>query len=446
MRCAPILAVTFALAGLGVVPDAEASPEDIFSYGARSPAMGGTGAASAVGFDATYANPALLSRLRERKLTLGLQTATFALHADGEGLPGPVPTKPAKGVVIGVDLPVPFGGVLENRVGLGFAFYTPTDVIVRGRLLYPETPQYPLLPDRTQSLMIRAGAGVDVGYGFRVGAGFAALAEITGSAVVATDATGRVGTRVEDQLIATYALAGGITYDLPLKNEGKVRVGVSYRGTLDARFLVAIDATKLSTLNIPVLNIAGLAQYDPAQVAVEVARETGNLTLALGATYKRWSRYPGPLEPTIQCSAENADCGALKPAKIEYEDVVALHTGVDYGIAAARGMTAHVRGGLLFEPNPLPKRVPTSQAYDRAADAAVDVPTRYFNATRLAITWGGGLELAKPLPPLNLDLYGQYHVLLPYDHESIARDGTTAPLGRASGHVLVGGLLVGVRF
>ena len=43
-----------------------ASPEDLFGYGGRSQGMGATGAASAEGYEAAYANPALLSRMRER--------------------------------------------------------------------------------------------------------------------------------------------------------------------------------------------------------------------------------------------------------------------------------------------------------------------------------------------------------------------------------------------
>src|SRR4051794_3381402 len=103
--------VLAAVAGVAVARSASASPEDIFSYGTRSPAMGGTGAASAQGFEAAYLNPALLSRMRERKLTAGLMGATFSL----QGGPDAVPAKPAKGVIIGVDLPIPFGGVLQDR-------------------------------------------------------------------------------------------------------------------------------------------------------------------------------------------------------------------------------------------------------------------------------------------------------------------------------------------
>jgi long-chain fatty acid transport protein len=346
---------------------AHASPEDLFGYGARAQAMGATGAASAEGYEAAYANPALLSRLRARKLSLGLEGAVFDLKAAGDR----ISYARAKGLVIAVDLPIPFGGALEDRVGVGLAFYTPTDVVVRGRILYPETPQYPLLPDRAQSVAIRLGVGADIGHGIKVGAGFAALAEIAGSAVVATDATGRVGTRVEDQLIATYAPTFGVSYDLPLKSDAVWRAGLTYRGTLDARFAVLIDATKLSSLNIPLFNISGLAQYDPAQVALEIARETNGLTLAVGATYKRWSGYPGLLEPTILCPADNPDCGALTPPKIAYDDTIALHAGADWGIPVTRSLTTHARLGIFTDPNPLPSRIPAGQAYDPAQKQTV---------------------------------------------------------------------------
>jgi long-chain fatty acid transport protein len=90
---------------------------------------------------------------------------------------------------------------------------------------------------------------------------------------------------------------------------------------------VTIDATKLSSLNIPVFNIAGLAQYDPSQVALEVAHESDARTVAFGATYKLWSRYKGPIEPTISCPPGEEGCGALVPAVIGYANTLVVREG-----------------------------------------------------------------------------------------------------------------------
>jgi long-subunit fatty acid transport protein len=446
MRCTVIATV---LAVLAVTHRAGASPEDIFSYGPRSPAMGGTGAAHSEGFEAAYTNPALLSRLRDKKLTLGFQGGTFDLRATGEGLPGRVSYPGVRGIVIGADVPFALGGALRDRIGGALAFYTPTDIIVRGKLLYPEQPQFPLLPDRAQSLMIRMGLGVDIGYGLRIGAGYAALAEVAGTVIVATDATGRVGSRVEDQLVATYAPTVGVTYDLPIASRETTRIGLVFRGTLDARFAVEIDATKLSTLNIPVFNIAGLAQYDPAQVALEIAHTARAWTVAAGLTYKRWSAYPGPIEPTILCPADTPDCGALTPAAIAYDDTIVARVGGERAFEAARGLTLRLRAGAFYEPDPLPRDVPSSRAFDRGAGRTVDVPTRYLSAARAALTLGYGVEMRDPLPPVAIDLYAQAHLLVPHTVTSNAPDGPGGPVSsraRVSGSVVTFGLLAGVRF
>ncbi len=436
-----LLSAAAVVALASVASPAAASPEDIYGYGARSQAMGGAGAASSQGFEAAYTNPALLANIRDKKLSLGFQSGAFDLHADGGGLPGRVSYQPMRGIVIGADIPIPFAGVLKDRVGAALAFYTPTDVIVRGRILYPETPQFPLLPDRSQSLMVRAGLGVDVGWGVRVGAGFAALAEIAGSVLVATDSTGRVGSRVEDQLVATYAPTFGATWDIPVDAPNKWRIGATFRGTLDARFAVEIDATKLSSLTLPIFNIAGVAQYDPAQVAVELAHERGPWTLAAGGVIKMWSKYPGLIEPTILCPADNPDCGALQPTRVAFSNTLVLRVGAERAFVLARGAKAFARAGVFREPTPVPSLLPKSRAWDPTTQATVDVPTNFFDADRWAFTLGGGIAMTKPLPPISIDVWAQYHVM-----PSRKLDVETTSGATVSGHALAIGLLAGVTF
>lgn len=460
VKLAAFFAATFAAAS------AHASPEDLFGFGARSPAMGGTGTAHAQGFEAVYDNPALLSASHERRLSLGFQGATYSLSASGQGEPGHVPYQRAKGIIIGAVLPVPFGGALKDRITLGLGAYTPTDIVVRGRILYPETPEFALLGDRSQSLGIRLGAGADVTHGLRVGVGFAALAELVGNVVVATDASGHVGSQVDAQLTATYAPIFGASYEHAL-GSGTARIGAAFRGRLDARFGVEIDGTKLSTLNIPIFNIAGLAQYDPAQVALEGAWTNHDWTFAIGATYKHWSDYPGPVEPTILCPPDEPDCAALQPVQIKYSDTLVPRVGVDRAIDLTKVAVAHVRAGYWFEPSPLPGSIPASQAWQSSQQATGYVPTRTFDAARHVLTLGGGLEIGKPLRaplagkddrdanrgerPFNLDVYGQLHVLHPrtvtLEHGPNG-EGDDPGFGEAklTGTVLVVGMVGGVSF
>jgi hypothetical protein len=446
MRAGRFAAAFVALAAsLGAGP-AHASPEDLFGYGARTSAMGATGVAHATGYETGWHNPALASETRANKLTLGYLGGLFRLDARQGGVSSPVSPAPVKGALIGAALPIPLGGVLADRVGASLAFYTPTDVIVRGRVLYPEKTQFPLLSDRAQSLTLRAALGADMGYGVKVGVGVAALAEIAGTVVAAADATGNVGTSVETQLVATYSPVLGATYDLPISGDATYRVGLVYRGTLDARFAVVIDGTRLSSLAIPLFNISGLAQYDPAQVALELARAEGDNVLAVQVVYKRWSAFPGLLEPTVVCTEGGAGACGVLPPRIDWDDTLVVRVGADQGFFIARGARLHARGGAFVEQSPLPSSLPTSEAYDRTASATVDVPTAYYDATRVALTAGTGLSLAEPLPPIDLDLFGQYHVLLPRTVRSVNAGGTTLLEGEVSGRVAVFGMTAGVRF
>jgi hypothetical protein len=458
MRAARVFPLALGAAAALSSARADASPEDLFGYGGRTSAMGATGVAHAAGYESAWHNPALASTIRENKLSLGYGGAVFALDGVGTGAGGRVSTPAAKQLFVGADVPIPFGGKLRDRIGIALAFSTPSDVIVRGRVLYPERPQFPLLGDRSQSLTIRAGLGVDLGWGVKVGIGFAALAELVGSVVAATDASGRVGTRVEDQLVATYAPTFGVTFEPP--GDSKVRVGVLYRGTLDARFSIIVDGTKLSTIPIPPFNISGVAQYDPAQLAVEVARvepfpsgaherrssERTSNVLAAQLVFKRWSDFPGVLEPSVVCSEGGVGACGLAPPPVAWRDTVAVRIGAEQGFEIARGVVLRARGGGFVETSALPPEVPGSDAFDVRSKGVVQVPTRYFDSTRVAVTSGLGVSIERPLPPVDLDLYAQYHVLMPRTITSTDAAGAPLSKAEASGHVTVFGLIGGVKF
>lgn len=442
-RTKGILARVVALA-LAFAPRlASASPEDLFGYGARTSAMAATGTAHARGYEAAWANPALASLSRHTTLVLGVLAANPRLEARGAGLPGRASVDAARSVLVGLELPVPLGGPLARRVGLSFGFSTPTDVIVRGRVLYPEKTQFPVLGDRAQSLALRAGLGVAIGDEVRAGVGVGALAELRGIVVAATDASGRVGTSVETQLVATYAPTFGLSWERALA-DARVRIGAVYRGELDARFAVVVDGTKLSSLPIPLFDIAGAAQYDPAQVALEVAREEEGGVLALQGVWKRWSAFPGIVAPTVVC-AEGGSCG-LAPPVIAWRDTFAIRAGAERFVRLAPAARFAVRAGVAFESSPLPDSLPTSEAYDRRSSGVVQVPTAYFDANRVVSTIGLGVELTGPSFPVRLDVFAQGHALLPRTIRSVDPAGAVRLEGEVSGTVGVFGAALGVRF
>jgi long-chain fatty acid transport protein len=427
--------IALGLAALGAMlfsaAPAKASPEDVLGFGARSIAMGATGAAGSEGYESVYGNPGLLSTAHRRQLTFGFVGAAFDIHAREK-----IPTGPLHGSIIGATLPLPFAGVLADRIALGLGFFTPTDLVVRGRILYPEKAQFPLA-DRVQSVAVQAGIGVDLGHGIRAGGGFAALAALSGAVLVATDAAGRIGTVVEDTLVASYGPIIGLSYDLG----NSWRVGATFRGELVGRFNVVITVKDLGALTVPPLNISGIAQYDPAQIALELARVKGALRVAAGATFKRWSAYPGLSEATVRCPLFDStgqvfsdSCDASVPEKPGYSDTVSVHAGVERRFEPRPGVSLAARGGLFFEPTPAPKQTGTANVYD---------------SSRLAVSAGYGVTLGAPFPPVDLDLFSQLQWLMPRDHvkdASVPATNAGAPSATVSGLLASFGLTAGARF
>jgi long-chain fatty acid transport protein len=421
---------------------AVASPEDIYGWGARSAAMGGTGAAWAQSSDAAYVNPALLSRVHQNELVIGFSGAAFDLHADGQGLPGRVSAESAKGYIIGVAVPIPFGGFLEDRIAVGLAGYTPTDDLAKVSILYPETPQYPLLAERSQVLAVRLGAGADIGWGLRVGAGVGVLASLIGNITVASVA-GSVESNVDTQLIAEYAPTFGASYDLPWDRgpggETRWRIGATWRGSLASPFAVTVDASKLSSLSLPLFNIAGIPQYDPEETVLEIAREAGGWTLAAGVTWKRWSQYPGLFEPTIVCPSGQT-CNLLSPPQIAFSDTFVPRLGAEKSFELPRRAALRLRGGFLFEPTPLPSSLPSSLAYGATSHVDGPVPTRFFDASRYVLSFGGGVDFGD-VAPFSVDMYAQVHGL-------VDTTVSTPPAAAAalSGNVVAYGVFLGTQF
>lgn len=429
-RLLPALAISAAL-GLGA-RGAAASPEDVFGFGPRSSALGATGAADAEGYEAVYGNPALLSLARSRGLSVGVAAALFDLRARGR-----ISYEPLHGSVIGAVLPLPFGGVLRDRLAIGLGFFTPFDLIVRGRILYPERLQFPLA-DRTQSVAVQAGLGVDLGHGLRVGGGFAALAALSGTVVVATDASGRIGTTVDDTLVASFGPIVGASLDLG----ESYRLGLAFRGALVARFDVLITVKDLGSIVVPPLNISGVAQYDPWQIALELARVKGPWKAALGATYKHWSAFPGMADATVRCPTVDPmtgmafmdSCSARKPPAPGYHDTVVPRAGVERSFEPGASVAMRLRAGLFFEPSPAPAQTKESNIYDEA---------------RAAFTFGYGVELGAPFPRLSLDLFGQAQALIPRTHvkgTGVAADNPGRPSVTTGGFLVATGLSAGVKF
>jgi hypothetical protein len=423
---APTLALL--VVALFAARSAHGSPADVFGFGPRSQALGGTGAALGRGFESTYANPALLSRCRRPEVAFGWQAARFSVHVDPPEHQAAIEQEGLAGTTLGLVVPLPFGGALADRVTLGLGAFSPSGKLVRARLYAPERPQLPLLSDHTQALNLALGLGLDLGRGWRLGGGALALAQLLGDVDVGTALDGRVSAAVEDQLVASYAPVVGVALELG----GGFVTAAAWRGALSAEFDMQIRVLDLGGLVMPELNIAGVAQYDPMQLQAEIGRRWEHWEVSLGATYKRWSAFHGWEGATVHCRQDEPGCDALVPAPIAFSDTLVPRVGAEARLALSSDATGYARTGYFFEPSSLPAQTGEHNLWDHH---------------RHALTLGYGVELEQPLA-LRLDLFYQLHWLVSRTHrkaQTVDRSNPGYPEVTTSGTIHASGLTATLR-
>lgn len=362
---------------IGVTWSARASEPEMFGMGARTPAMAGAGVADAEGYDATYTNPAGLVGPTQRRLTLGYVHAGYRLNLDGAHRP----VDTTDGLLLGADIPIPFGGVLRDRIALGLGFYFPFGVINRARAPFPDEPRLALLDTRTQVVSVLVAAGIRLHERVDIGVGVLALAALQGTISIA-DLGGRITTVAEEQLTASMApIVGGrvrtwrwLTLGAVFRGESKSTYDIEVTNTLGARL----------PLTLPTLRIAGVAQYDPMQAAVEGALHPLSwLTVDAGVTWKHWSSFGLP--------TENATLGAPPQPTPGFVDTAVPRVAAEVTRRWSR-LSVAGRAGYFFEPT--------------GARGPV-----LLDADQHVVTFGAGLTWSGRLTTLQLDAFVQWHHL-----------------------------------
>lgn len=352
-------------AGLAVclcAQTAQASPVDLFGYGARGGAMAGAIISSAEDHEAVYYNPAALAYATRPTFALGFQRADFFLELEGKD----APALGAPALFFGFGVPLPFGGFLEDRLTLGLGFVLPQTSILIAEVPAPGQPSFLLVENRAQTVSLQGGLGLRVTDWLSFGAGFLALAELIGDISVAPNDEGRLGSRVRDQVIADYSAVFGVL----VRPADWLSFGATYHGESAAAFELPITAELGSGFSIPIprLDLVGTAQYDPRQISAEVSvAPTQGVRLALAATWKQWSLYENPIVytavpdtlPTELCpqkvvGAQEGQIGCIQPPP-EFDDIVVPRLGVEW-VLGFGAWEVIPRAGLAYEPSPVPEQ------------------------------------------------------------------------------------------
>ncbi len=305
-------------------------------------------------------NPALLGGRTEQHLSLGYQSALF--ETEYSGTSHGRAQDAVNSTTLGVTLPLPFGGVLSHRLAIGFSAYSPRELVTRAELLYADTPQFPLLTPRAQCLNLATGVGALVHPRLRIGAGVQWLASLVGSVDVTGSEEGTTTTVVHDELVTSLAPVAGVSAE-PIDD---VHVGLVWRAEHRSEVDVKIRVSELGALELPELNIAGMAQYDPEQVDAEIQWVPDAWSFVLGLRYRRWSAFPGFLGKTFDCPPEEPVCGARAPLDPGFSDTWSPKAALAFRLPLGERAEAELRSGMAYEPTPIPEQRGSTNTWDNS--------------------------------------------------------------------------------
>lgn len=355
--------------------------------------MTGAVASTSQGHGSVYYNPARLAFDSAPSFSIGYASGEFDLRIDGEE----VDVRSAPALTLGLSLPLPFLGWLEDRIALGLALVLPQTSVLIADIPPPTTPSFALLETRAQTVSIQAALAFRPLDWVSFGAGVIALATLEGHVEVGPNETGRLGSEVSDVLVADFAPVIGVS----VAPWPWLSFAATYRGQSAATFTFPIEANlgdlagqvglsglDVEVLPIPILAIDGTAQFDPEQVAFEVAgRPQPWLLIAAGVNWKHWSRFDNPIVYTAERPGD-----APQPPP-EFSDTVSARLGFEATVSVGP-ITLEPRCGVAWEPTPSPLQ----RGYHN-----------YLDNDRAVF----GLGLGTRWQFLSLDLAFQLHHLLP---------------------------------
>jgi long-chain fatty acid transport protein len=397
---------------------AAASGPDLFGFGARGQAMAGAVAATAEGFESVYYNPAGLAFDKRPTFTLGYQYAAFDLSANGASRD----VRDAPSLTLGFGVPLPLGGFLKDRLSLGLGFVIPQASILIADLPRPGDPSFVLLENRAQTVTLQASLGVRITDWLSVGVGTLALASLVGDIRVEPNASGRIGSKVRDELLADYSLVAGVL----ARPMPELSVAFTYRSESRADFDLPITADLGSQFPVPIPQLAvnGTAQFDPAELTLEVAaRPHPALLVAVAGSWERWSTFPTPLA----YSATPPDYPPQPPP--DFHDVFSLRVGAELDLAVSSEVRLLPRLGYHLAPSPVPAQTGFHN---------------HLDGTRHVLGLGLGLRY----DILRVDLAGQFQAVTARTHVKSAdtpEDNPGFPSISGEGSVFLGTLQVGVE-
>ena len=391
------------------ITGASANPEETFGVGARATGVGGALTSVAMSYDATFYNPAALSRVPSPEAGFGffLYRPFFEINKSPSDANK---TQFLLNMGFASNFPLPFKK--KDLLFIGFNVSLPPDRLYSIQALPSHEPHFVFFETRNKRLAVDFALALKVHRTFSIGAGFSVLPNIYGDVKVDLtkgDTESIVSVDVKPQLSAN----AGIILN-PFKG---LSLALSWRGANKTAINIPVSVFVQQLPPID-LQIEAWEYSTPHTVTFGAGYDFGRFLVALDFSYYFFRDFYASV-PTITLY------GGQGTRNVFYSKVSGFHNSIAVRIGGEAKVTRPLtlRSGFSFVQSPVPAQEELSNILD---------------CNRLAWSIGAGLDFPN-VPELSMDLAFSYMYLIKNHDEKMV----FAPQNRGYPNISYGGHLVG---
>lgn len=427
---------------VGVLFPRDGRSDAFFTYGVspRTIGMGGAFSATADDWTAAYYNSAGIGF--QHRPALGFAYSEHLADIEAIGADD-LPIDNARGLEIGVVLPIPFEGkYFRDRFTFGLTGYMPAGRLMQMEVAYPSKPQLIILRNANRANAMYPALGVRITDGLAVGVGIQTFMNTIGELRTFTDSTGALQTETGQELVVTYAPSASLLFK-PGAHWDAMRffsLGLVWRQETYTQYEIPVYAAMGSVPFIVVFDAKNI--FTPRQYIGALAVHAGRFRGEVDVSFNEYSRYPDPnlyidIDVDIPIVPIDFQNSIARPP--HFHDTVTGRVGLEVLAYAHADVDLFTRLGYAYDPSP----VPPQTGYTNQLDA-----DRHLGAASVGVRWHGIGDF-RFAAPFTFDVAYQLQVLprrVHYKNPDVDHDNEGYPKVGMEGTLHTFGVLVGTFF
>ena len=397
---------------------------DTYGITSRSSSMGNAGTALKRNGGSTYYNNASLYLNENVDISFGFihahtnfpTTKDVILFYDDNRIPQTNDVSHKAPDVLGTYIAISFP--IKNFLSLGFLFYTPIQYLISIHLQDPFIPTYALYQNNHQRFNLNFGIGTKPFLGFQFGLGATILASAKAKIdinIAIEDAPidnnkNDINAQVQPKIFPILSTRWDVGEVIPILKGFITALTYRHKIYLPANIDINVNAIvdvglgESASFNTNILlpvKINFIDKFIPTQLALGFLYNKPNspLTITLDLIFMQWSKYQGSYIEIDLESFNIPPLGMLSVNRKElpknlFRNTVIPRFGFEWILNMEQETSIALRTGYSFELTPIPEQTALTNVLD---------------TDKHIISGGFGVNLLG----FNIDLYVQYHQLIP---------------------------------